>query len=91
MFVGRPILYIGPEESHISDILNRCPGNISVKHGESDLLVQSILDFANTSDESKRTTGNLNRAFVHKNFRPEKLIEKMNASIESVYYRDRDS
>lgn len=87
MFVGRPILYIGPVKSHISNILNRCPGNISVRHGESDLLVQSILDFANTSDESKNCIGDLNRAFVLKNFRPEKLINSMIASIESTYYR----
>ena len=82
MFVGRPILYIGPEKSHITDILDKCPGNISVRHGEVDLLVQSILDFADTNDQYKRKIGKENRDFVNTNYSPEILIKKMTASIE---------
>jgi colanic acid biosynthesis glycosyl transferase WcaI len=48
--VGRPLLYIGPSESHVSDILqqSRELSNASViaKHGEVDVVVKGILQNA---------------------------------------------
>jgi glycosyltransferase involved in cell wall biosynthesis len=84
MFIGKPILYIGPTHSHISEILNKCDGNISVKHGDVDFLVEKLDKFPNISYENRHLIGENNKIFAHKNFHPTKLIKKMVDSIESV-------
>ena len=84
MFVCKPILYLGPNDSHISEILDQCPGNISVRHGQTNLLVESLISFAEKSDQDKSLIGHNNKVFANKFFRPEKLIKKMITSIESV-------
>jgi colanic acid biosynthesis glycosyl transferase WcaI len=84
MFVGKPILYIGPHDSHISEILDKCPGNISVRHGETNLLVESLISFANKSEQDINLIGHNNKIFANKFFHPKKLIKKMIKSIESV-------
>ena len=84
MFVGKPILYIGPIESHISEILKECPGNISVRHGETNLLVESLIKFADKSEREKDFIGNRNKDYANQFFHPNILIEKMARSIEST-------
>ena len=84
MFIGKPILYIGPTHSHISEILDKCDGNISVKHGDVDLLVEMLDKFSNISYENRHLIGENNKIFAHKNFHPTKLIKKMVDSVESV-------
>jgi colanic acid biosynthesis glycosyl transferase WcaI len=84
MFVGRPILYIGPNNSHISEILDKCPGNISVGHGETNLLVDSLVNFAVKSEKEKDLIGNRNKDYANQFFHPNILIDKMIKSIEST-------
>ena len=84
MFVGKPILYIGPHDSHISKILDKCPGNISVRHGDTNLLVESLISFTNKSEQDINLIGHNNKIFANKFFHPKKLIKKMIKSIESV-------
>lgn len=84
MFVGKPILYIGPHDSHISEILDKCPGNISVRHGETNLLVESLISFSKKSEQDINLIGHNNKIFANKFFHPKKLIKKMIKSIESV-------
>ena len=84
MFVGRPILYIGPNNSHISEILDKCPGNISVGHGETNLLVDSLVNFADKSEKEKDLIGNRNKDYANQFFHPNILIDKMIKSIEST-------
>jgi colanic acid biosynthesis glycosyl transferase WcaI len=84
MFVGKPILYLGPNDSHISEILDQCPGNISVRHGQTNLLVESLISFANKSDKDQDLIGYNNKVFVNNFYFPKVLIDKMIKSIESV-------
>ena len=84
MFIGKPILYIGPKDSHISEILDNCPGNISVNHGEENLLVKLLDSFAKKSDQDKYLIGHNNKVFANNFFSPKVLIDKMIKSIESV-------
>ncbi len=85
MFISKPVLYIGPEQSHITDILCRCPGNISVSHGESDLLVQKIVAFAEMDESERSRVGIRNRRYAETYLRPDILLEKMIGSIESEF------
>src|SRR5690606_2619355 len=40
--LGRPILYLGPEKSHVGDILREAQCGWQVGHGEVDRIVASI-------------------------------------------------
>jgi len=84
MFIGKPILYIGPNDSHISKILDNCPGNISVNHGAENLLVQLLDSFAKKEQLDKDLIGKNNKIYANKFFHPEVLISKMVNSIEST-------
>lgn len=84
MFVGKPILYIGPPNSHVTDILDNCNGNISVHHGETERLVSKIVTFAETSQTKRDLIGRENRQYAETHFNPSILIDNMIKSIESI-------
>lgn len=86
MFVGRPIAYIGPEPSHITDILASCPGNISVEHGQAERLVEKLIFFANSSDEEKNLIGMKNAEHARKKFGRSRLIHNAIREIEKFGY-----
>lgn len=77
MYVGMPILYIGPQESHISDILDQVPGNISTRHGEQLLLSNKIKDFFNQPVRNIRSVGSRNMDYCERHFNPLDLKESM--------------
>ena len=83
MFIGKPVLYIGPDRSHITDILCHCLGNISVSHGDSDLLVRKIVAFVEMDESERSRVGIRNRRYAETYLRPDILLEKMIGSIES--------
>lgn len=84
MFIGKPILYLGPDESHVNDIISHCSGNISVKHGENNHLYNQLTDFIKLSQKEKEEIGRRNRQYALSNFKPDILINRMISSIEAV-------
>ncbi len=82
MFIGRPILYIGPEPSHITDILSECPKNISVRHGNPEKLVDELIIFANKSEAERNNIGLSNREYARGNYDRLRLINKLIKEIE---------
>lgn len=77
MYIGKPILYIGPAESHVADLLNDLEGNISVQHGESKILANKIeLLFSKSWDEINNI-GENNLTYANNNFHPDVLKQKM--------------
>ena len=77
MYIGKPILYIGPAESHISDLLNDLEGNISVQHGESKQLADRIEQLYSRSWDEINRIGENNLTYADENFHPEVLKQKM--------------
>ena len=58
MAVGRPILYLGPRPSHVTDLLDRHSIGLQVIHGQVAQMVQAIQTFRSmprTLDEMGRT------------------------------------
>ncbi|MEI6456010.1 MAG: glycosyltransferase family 4 protein [bacterium] len=84
LYLGKPVLYIGPPESHVTDILRNCPGNIEVRHGESNLLVQKLLEFISLPEEERKAIGLRNRQFALEHFDTPTLIGRMVDEIEGV-------
>lgn len=77
MLLAKPILYIGPDESHITDILDAQSGNIFVKHAESDKLTNALLNFADKGADEWNKIGVKNREIALNLFHPEFLKSKM--------------
>ncbi len=84
MFLAKPILYIGPETSHISDILRDSEGNIMVKHGQPSELVMKLLSFKLNDVSQNDQIGNQNRRKMESEFHPHKLKSQMVQIITSV-------
>jgi glycosyltransferase involved in cell wall biosynthesis len=84
MFIGRPIVSIGARPSHITDILDGCPGNIQVGHGEDGELARKLVESADRGPEFMEETGNRNREFASRCFDPLTLIGRMIDVIEGL-------
>jgi hypothetical protein len=84
MFIGKPILYIGPIPSHITDILENCPGNIIVQHGETERVIEELILFSNMEYERWKEIGMRNMEFAHDNFRSSKLINNLISELENL-------
>jgi glycosyltransferase involved in cell wall biosynthesis len=56
--IGAPFLYIGPSESHLSDIIAEIPDQpiYSARHGDVDAVVKKIVDAAGKQISSRLTT-----------------------------------
>ena len=77
MYIGKPILYIGPTESHVADLLNDLKGNISVQHGESMILANKIEALFLKSWDEINCIGENNLTYAKINFHPDVLKQKM--------------
>ena len=77
MYIGKPILYIGPRPSHISDILDLLPGNLEVLHGEAKKITEQLLGFIALPEAAKLEIGERNREYAMRRFHPAVLKEKM--------------
>ena len=83
MFVGKTIVYVGPEKSHVTDILERCPGNISVGHQDTQGLVDKLLTMATDVDKIFET-GNQNQGYAQKHFDAQTLKQEMVEAVVST-------
>jgi colanic acid biosynthesis glycosyl transferase WcaI len=77
LFVGKPIIYIGPKESHVSDIINNLEGNISINHGEQLKLKEKIVEFSKYPNEYISKIVLNNKKYAEDNLEPELLKQKM--------------
>lgn len=84
LFVGRPVLYIGPKESHVSDILDQIPGNISVEHGEFNELEVKLKNFLEISEKEKLEIGNSNKFYALNNLNPELLMKNISENLKKL-------
>ncbi len=80
MFIGKPIIYIGPAPSHITDMLAECEGNIIVAHN-TDKLVAELISFSNSQGNLEQMAGNINRVYACRHFDPglvkNKIVEML--------------
>lgn len=80
--VGSPLLYIGPEPSHISEILHELNGDFPCRragHGDVDCVVEHIIALKNMTPRN----GGRNVPFAER-FAKEALLPKLVATLESA-------
>ena len=58
-------------------MLDDCPGNISISHGESDSLAAQLIAFANLTQAQRDEIGQRNRDYALAHFSPEVLKAQM--------------
>lgn len=80
---GRPILYLGPAESHVGEITARGAG-WRIQHGDTDGAVATLREIAARPAEELRAIGARNRATVEKEFNAERLRAEFCAFVESM-------
>jgi colanic acid biosynthesis glycosyl transferase WcaI len=79
--LGRPFAYVGPEQSHIQDLIREGAVGYSVRHSESENLVQIIRQCQRMNKTDLDGIGEKNRA-VAKTFSAKVLIPKLVAEFE---------
>jgi len=84
LYLGKPILYVGPTPSHVTDHLHKLPSNIMVNHGESKLLADQITELANNI-EKLDSIGQRNLQFAEEHLKPDALKNKIAHKIESLF------
>ena len=75
MNLAIPILYIGPQPSHVTEMLPPEKGNIIANHGEADLIVEKLLAFSNLSQKEMEQIGASNKIQIEQNFSDSKTLE----------------
>ncbi len=82
IFIGKPVLYIGPSPSHVSDILADLRGNIQVEHGASENLTSQLRAFGDLSAAAQQEIGKNNRDYAVAHFLPEVIKKDMGDILE---------
>lgn len=83
MYVGRPIIFIGSENSFIGEILKDNQGNLSFSEEQSSELADAINESSNNLDQFLKV-GQKNRDYVQKHFNPSILKSKMVEIITTI-------
>lgn len=84
MGIGRPVLYVGPKQSHIGDILNICSGNISVEHNQTEILAKELRSFAYMGPDQWDKIGNKNMDYAKEHFSKENLINQFISQVKRL-------
>lgn len=77
LYIGKPIIYIGPKNSHIGDILETLKDNIFVEHGQVNLLVEQLYHFKSMNIDRFEKIGGKNQTYAEQIFHPIVLKNKM--------------
>lgn len=73
---GKPYVFIGPERSHVGDLLSQCPYGYHVRHGESDKLVETLRSLQEKSFEELLEYHRNNTEFVSREYSAQKLLRR---------------
>ncbi len=77
MFIGRPFVYIGPSPSHVTDLMDACPGNLRVATGNADNLADQLRSFHAAGAAHWQRVGAVNEAYAQAHLNPAVLIPQM--------------
>lgn len=87
MTVGRPILYLGPSPSHISDILDNHRCGWQVRHGDVEGMRSRIAAILDKPREELEGMGRAAREAHQKTFGEAALLGRMGDRLEQVFRR----
>jgi putative colanic acid biosynthesis glycosyltransferase WcaI len=82
MTVGRPVVYLGPKPSHISDLLDSEPFGIHVAHGDVDGAVRAIRQLKEMSHLQLRELGNCGQRVLRERLSQQVLRDRLCGALE---------
>lgn len=77
MLVARPVLYFGPEPSHVTDLLDAAEVGWRVAHGDDEEAFAVLTDIANADADRLRQMGTTARRVVLDRFDPTTLSRRL--------------
>lgn len=89
MAVGRPILYLGPSPSHVSDILSVDGCGWQVSHGDMEGMKQRIQTILTTPAEELQRMGEAAQRAVRARLSQRILLERMGNRLEDTFVGER--
>lgn len=89
MYVGKPIMYIGPRKSHVTDLLEKCEGNLIADHGDVEGLKQQLIFLASDLNYMEKI-GKINMDYISKNFQKDLLRHQMLDHLDQVVHHHKD-
>lgn len=84
MAVGRPILFLGPRPSHVSDILDAHQIGLHVSHGDVEGCVRAIRTLRDSSREQLGQMGARAQTVLRNSLSQEILCTKLADGVESI-------
>lgn len=85
MTVGKPVLYIGPRESHLGKLISEGRFGWVIEHGESDKLEGLIAEIIETPREELDAMGARGRAIIKESYSADVLAEKFCDIVVGAY------
>jgi colanic acid biosynthesis glycosyl transferase WcaI len=82
MAVARPVLYFGPEPSHITDLINQHHFGLRVAHGDVEGAVTAITRLRNMSVEERAQMGQIAQRVLAENLSQEALTARFCDAVE---------
>ncbi len=83
LFIGKPIIYIGPKKSHVTEILSSLDNNIIIEHGQVSELKLKLLNLAENFSQVEKI-GMKNREIALRKYTPSLLVKQMIYTIEKI-------
>jgi len=77
MVMSKPILFIGPDPSHVSDLIKQVDGNLILNHGQSELLANNLIELSKLSKEQLIQIGNNNNKLIQDNYSKKELLSRI--------------
>ena len=84
MAVGRPILYLGPRPSHISDLLDRHRIGWHVSHGDVSGAVEALQAIKGTDPQTLHHMGQMAQSVLRRSLGQQALCSRMCEAMEGV-------
>jgi glycosyltransferase involved in cell wall biosynthesis len=71
---GRPILYVGPKQSHVCDLLKECSQTYHAEHGDVEAVVEAVRKIKSLSEEEREKAATENKRFYKEKFSAKKCF-----------------
>ena len=84
MAVGRPILFLGPEPSHIADIMAQNQIGWHVSHGDVSAALRALSEIRDTPPETLRLMGRRAQAILRQSLSQQILCDSFVSRLESA-------
>lgn len=76
MSLAKPVLYLGPEGSHIGEVIDEAHMGWQIDHGKTDLLVKTIREAVDMPSDELQKIGDRGKAKIHSSLSREHLCGK---------------